>query len=82
VIIGKKLETEFFSGPDFLEISINVFSSSAAKKMMSVVCSACKKMVIDVAIVLEGQTPEELPERVIGSFRVIRTDINRLRPLA
>jgi len=81
VIIGKKLETDFYSGEDFLEISINVFSSSAAKKMMSVVCTACRKMVIDVAIILEGQTEDELPERVIGSFRVIRTNINRLRPL-
>eukprot|EP00397_Hematodinium_sp_SG-2012_P052691 GEMP01062461.1.p1 GENE.GEMP01062461.1~~GEMP01062461.1.p1 ORF type:complete len:373 (+),score=69.44 GEMP01062461.1:221-1339(+) len=81
VIIGNKIDTEYFDGPDYLEISINVFSSSAAKRMMNVVCGVAKKMVIDVALVIEGRREDELPERVLGAFRVIRSDITKMRQL-
>jgi len=81
VIIGKKIEIRYFDGPDFLEISINVFSSAAARRMMNLVCSTSKKMVIDVALLIEAQSTTELPERILGSFRVVRTDITRMRDL-
>ena len=65
-IIGKKLATTYVQGPDFLECSIDVFSSSAAKAVLGVCLNGARKMTMDVGFVVEAQTEEELPEEFIG----------------
>ncbi|KAF4678234.1 hypothetical protein FOL47_003296 [Perkinsus chesapeaki] len=74
-IIGRKLTTTHFTGDRFVEVSVDVFSSAAARHMMSLVVGAAKKLVIDVGFVLEGHSEDELPERLLGGFRLRKADL-------
>jgi Protein ENHANCED DISEASE RESISTANCE 2, C-terminal len=81
-IIGNKLKCEFHEEPNqFLETEIDVFSSTAARTMMGVLVSTAKKLVIDVGILIESQNTQELPERLIGGFRVQFVDLTACRKL-
>ncbi|EER08131.1 conserved hypothetical protein [Perkinsus marinus ATCC 50983] len=78
-IIGRKLTTTHFTGDNYVEVSVDVFSSAAARHMMSLVVGAAKKLVIDVGFVLEGHSEEELPERLLGGFRLRKPDLATCR---
>ncbi|KAF4660998.1 hypothetical protein FOZ61_003615 [Perkinsus olseni] len=80
-IIGRKLVTEHHSGVRCVEASIDVFSSVAAKHTLSLVVGAAKKLVIDVGFVIEGQCDDELPERLIGGFRIRYPDLTLTRKI-
>lgn len=79
VIIGKKLKTEYFVGKNYLEVNIDISSSSIACMVCGLFLNALKNMVIDMAFLLEaghdkdrgGKGKEELPERVIAGVRVM-----------
>ena len=40
-----------------------------------------RDMVIDVGYTIQGNTPEELPEYLLGSCRMVHVDFTRHRPL-
>jgi hypothetical protein len=48
VIIGRKIETQYFSGEGFLEASNDVYASSAAKAILKVVVGAAKSLTIEI----------------------------------
>lgn len=80
-IIGKALAVDIFNVPgDHCEVSIDVYSSSTAKQILSLVMGAAKKVAVEVGFVIESQTHEELPERVMSVFRVNRPDVSRVAP--
>jgi Protein ENHANCED DISEASE RESISTANCE 2, C-terminal len=82
-IIGKKLTTTYqYEAGRFIEATIDVFSSTAARTMLGVLVSAAKRLVIDVAVLVEGQRPDELPERIIGGFKVRYVDLTKCRRIA
>jgi len=82
-IIGRKLTTTYTCQPgSFLEVNIDVFSSTAARTMLGVLVSVAKRLVIDVAVLIEGKTPEELPERILGGFKVRYVDLTKCRRIA
>ena len=79
-IIGNKLATFFHSEHGaFCEVEVDVTSSSAARAMLGVLISAAKRLAIDVGVLIEGQKQDELPERVLGGFRVQFVDLRQCR---
>lgn len=79
-IIGKKLEVNFFhEAHDHFEVSVNIFSSSAAQRILSLVKGAASALTMEVFFVLEARENQELPERIIGGFRASRGDLTRTR---
>jgi hypothetical protein len=55
VIIGNKLACSYRQGPDLLEVSVDVTSSVAARTVLQVVKGACKGIVCDLFVLIEGQ---------------------------
>ncbi|KAF4752326.1 hypothetical protein FOZ63_026129, partial [Perkinsus olseni] len=80
-IIGTKIDTEYYNGYRYMEASIDVYSSSVARHIVSLVTDAAKRLVIDIGFVIEGQSDDELPERMLGGFRVRYPDLQSLRHL-
>ncbi|KAF4672306.1 hypothetical protein FOL47_000691 [Perkinsus chesapeaki] len=80
-IIGTKIDTQYFDGYRYMEVSIDVYSSQLARHIVSLVTDAAKKLVIDIGFVIEGESDDELPERMIGGFRVRYPDLDSLRRL-
>ena len=79
-IIGRKLKGEYHDEPGrFFEAEYDVLSTTAAKSMIGLVVGAAKRLVIDVGIVLEAKEADELPERILGGFRIVFPDLASCR---
>ena len=51
-------------------------SSPAAGRIVSLVKSYARSLVVDLAFVIEAQTADELPERVLGCVRMLHIDLS------
>jgi len=68
-IIGKKLTHSYYRGNNYLEVQCDVTSSSIARGILAMVHTYTKSVVIDLVFMLEPQSQEELPERILGGVR-------------
>lgn len=50
-----------------MEVDIDVGSSSVAATVVNLVQGATRSLVVDMGIVLEGHSAEELPESLLGT---------------
>ena len=80
-IIGKKLPVTYKYTPqdgakqDFLECELNIGGSSAtARRIVSVCRRYMSALAVDIGFVIEGKTPEELPEEMMGAIRIHEVD--------
>jgi len=80
-IIGKKLPVRYKYTPqngtqmDFLECELDIGSSSAtARRIVSVCRRYMSALTVDIGFVIEGTTPSELPEEMMGAIRVHEID--------
>jgi hypothetical protein len=82
-IIGKKLPVTYrlyHSSPSSLHqpvlvATLDVGSGSAtAKRIVSVCRRYMSALTVDIGLVIQGESPEELPEQMLGSIRVHAAD--------
>jgi hypothetical protein len=80
-IIGRKLPVKYKYTPkdgskmDFLECELDIGSSSAtARRIVSVCRRYMSALTVDIGFVIEGKTPVELPEEMMGAIRVHEID--------
>jgi len=83
VIIGNKLPVTYFYEPEdpvsgmspFLEADLDIGSSSTrAKKIIDVLRKYMSSVTVDIGFVLQGDSEEFLPERILASARVHHVD--------
>ena len=80
-ILGKALAVSYSQpAPDVLEADVDVSSSYVAQKVLGIVKGVAKKLVLDLAFLLEGKAEDELPERVLGAIRLHRPDLSKFPP--
>ena len=60
----------------YMEVDVDCNSSPAAGRIVSLVKSYARSLVVDLSFVIEAQTADELPERVIGSARMQHIDLS------
>ena len=75
-LLGKTLKQRFFVGEGYTEVDIDCNSSPAEGRIVSLVKSYAKSLVVDLAFVLEAQTAGELPETLLGSARLRHVDLS------
>ena len=80
-ILGQKVALRHFRGPGYVETDVHVGSSFLASQIVSVCRGHGKQFSADVGIVLQAETAEELPERLLGCASFNRIDINLRRKL-
>lgn len=80
-IIGKKLPINYQYVPKegsrqaFFECNLDVGNSTeAAKKIVSVCRRYMTALTVDIGFVIEGTTPDELPEQMMGAIRIHKID--------
>lgn len=76
MLLGKKLKQYYFKTARYIEVDIDVGSSYTAATVVSMVSGVTKTLVVDLAIVLEGKTQEELPESLLGTVRLDHLDLS------
>ena len=75
-IIGTKMPVTYVyqkpQGPNkqmYLEADMDVVASSAARGILSVVRSYTSGLTLDLGFVIQGNSPDELPEQMLGGVR-------------
>ncbi|CAA3014807.1 ENHANCED DISEASE RESISTANCE 2-like [Olea europaea subsp. europaea] len=76
-LIGQALEIRYFQGNNYLEVDIDVGSSTVASRVVSLVLGYLKNLVIEIAFLIQGDTPEELPEFLLGTCRLNHLDASK-----
>ncbi len=74
VLLGKKLTQRYWSGPGYLEVGIDIGSSIMASRTLGLVRDYSKNIVVELAVLIQGEEERELPEKVLGSLRCSRLD--------
>jgi len=74
-LLGHKLAQRYSRGPNYVEVDVDVASSSVAATVVGLVMGATKSVVVDMGIVLQGHAADELPEALLGTVRLSRVDM-------
>lgn len=70
----------FYQGSNYLEVDLDIHNYAfLARKAITSFQDRLKEVVYDVAYVLQGNAPDELPEQILGCGRIYRTDFNKHR---
>lgn len=75
VLLGQKLTTKYFKGPRYFEVDVDIGASSVAASITNLVCGATKSLALDMAVLVEGQSADHLPEQLAGTIRLDRLDL-------
>lgn len=62
---------------NYLEIDIDVGSSSIGSGIFKVVSGYAKSVTLDLCFLIEGQTEEHLPEVLISGVRLSQVDVTK-----
>ncbi|KAK9860404.1 hypothetical protein WJX84_008795 [Apatococcus fuscideae] len=81
VLLGNKLKTHYFRTDRYMEVDVDVASSSAANTVVKLVQGATRHLVVDMAILLEGHSADELPEALLGTVRFSQLDMRKSQRL-
>ncbi|PIA45690.1 hypothetical protein AQUCO_01600133v1 [Aquilegia coerulea] len=74
-LLGKAVTCNYFRQDNFLEIDVDIGSSSVAKSIISLVLGYVTSLVVDLAILIEAKEEADLPEYILGTVR-----LNRVKP--
>lgn len=74
-LIGNKMDTKYYRGDNCFEVEVDVGSSVVALGILKVVAGYASSLDLELAFLIESQTPEELPERVLGGIRVRKPQV-------
>jgi hypothetical protein len=76
LIVGNALKTTYYGGGSerYLEVNVDIGSSSVANSVTRFVMAYLRTLVIDLAFLVESKSEAELPERVLGAIRVCHLD--------
>ncbi|KAH7662663.1 Bet v1-like protein [Dioscorea alata] len=80
-LVGQGLRINYFSGKNYLEVGIDVGSSTVARGVVSLVLGYLNNLVIELAFLIQGNTQEELPEVLLGTCLVNHLDASRAVPV-
>ncbi|PRQ33532.1 putative protein ENHANCED DISEASE RESISTANCE 2, PH domain, START [Rosa chinensis] len=76
-IIGQALEINYFHGKNYVELGIDIGSSTVARGVVSLVLGYLNNLVIEMAFLIQANTPEELPEYLLGTCRLNHLDASK-----
>ncbi|XP_024028323.1 protein ENHANCED DISEASE RESISTANCE 2 isoform X2 [Morus notabilis] len=75
-LLGKAVTCKYFRQDNFLEIDVDIGSSSVARSVIGLVLGYVTSLVVDLAILIEAKEEEELPEYILGTVRLNRVRLD------
>ncbi|CAJ1955939.1 unnamed protein product [Sphenostylis stenocarpa] len=76
-LVGQALEINYFQGRNYLELGVDIGSSTVARGVVSLVLGYLNHLVIEMAFLIQGNTREELPEFLLGTCRLNHLDASK-----
>ncbi|KAJ1436958.1 START-like domain superfamily [Sesbania bispinosa] len=80
-LLGKAVTCKYFRQDNFLEIDVDIGSSSVARSVVGLVLGYVTSLVVDLAILIEAKEEDELPEYILGTVRLNRIRLESAVPL-
>ncbi|KAF0894549.1 hypothetical protein E2562_001852 [Oryza meyeriana var. granulata] len=74
-LLGRALTCRYHKGDDYLEIDVDIGSSTIASAILHVALGAVTSVTIDMGFLVESQSEEELPERLFGAVRIAQMEM-------
>jgi hypothetical protein len=74
-LLGKAVDCTYIRGQNYLEIDVDIGSSSVANGVLGLVCGVITTLVVDMAFLVQANTLEELPEQLIGAVRMAHIEL-------
>ncbi|KAK9218344.1 hypothetical protein WN943_006981 [Citrus x changshan-huyou] len=74
-LLGKAVDCYYIRGPKYLEIDVDIGSSTVANGVLGLVIGVITTLVVDMAFLVQTNTIDELPERLIGAVRVSHIEL-------
>jgi hypothetical protein len=68
-LIGEKVTTSYFEGHDYLEMDCNTAIDAVAVTSAKLAIQHSQKLVVDAGVVIQGESDDELPEKLLGVAR-------------
>ncbi|KAI9083904.1 hypothetical protein K1719_034162 [Acacia pycnantha] len=75
-LLGKAVDCNYIRGPKYLEIDVDIGSSAVANGVLGLVVGVITTLVVDMAFLVQANTTEELPERLIGAVRISHLELS------
>uniref|UniRef100_A0A7N0T6H6 START domain-containing protein n=1 Tax=Kalanchoe fedtschenkoi TaxID=63787 RepID=A0A7N0T6H6_KALFE len=76
-LVGQALEVNYFRGSNYLELDVDVGSSTVARGVVNLVLGYLNNLVIEMAFLIQANTQEELPEALLGTCRLNQLDASK-----
>ncbi|MCO5581192.1 hypothetical protein L7F22_035070 [Adiantum nelumboides] len=73
-LLAKVVTCNYIKGKNYIEIDVNSESSVLARTAVKLTFGLSPLIVSDIAFLLEGNHPDELPERILGAVRLNKLD--------
>ncbi|WOL04269.1 protein ENHANCED DISEASE RESISTANCE 2 isoform X1 [Canna indica] len=80
-LIGQALNINYFRGSNYIELGVDIGSSTVARGVVSLVLGYLSNLVIEMAFLIQGNTREELPEFLLGTCRLNHLDASKSVPI-
>ncbi|KAL7589942.1 hypothetical protein Lser_V15G37913 [Lactuca serriola] len=80
-LLGKAVTCNYLRQDNFLEIDVDIGSSSVARSVIGIVLGYVTSLVVDLAILIEGREEKELPEYILGTVRLNKVKLDTAVPL-
>ncbi|CAI8588280.1 unnamed protein product [Vicia faba] len=74
-LLGKAVDCNYIRGPKYLEIDVDIGSSTVANGVLGLVIGVITTLVVDMAFLVQANSSDELPERLIGAVRVSHLEL-------
>ncbi|KAG0595475.1 hypothetical protein M758_UG169300 [Ceratodon purpureus] len=71
-LLGKAVTCNYLREDNFLEIDVDIGSSSVARNVVGLVLGYVTSIVVDLAVLIEATSADELPEYILGTVRIDR----------
>ncbi|KAI6701830.1 hypothetical protein NL676_010966 [Syzygium grande] len=77
-LLGKAVDCNYIREPKYLEIDVDIGSSTVANGVLGIVIGVVTTLVFDMAFLVQANTTDELPERLIGAiFSLLEEDFGQ-----
>jgi hypothetical protein len=81
VCLGQKVVQRYFRGDNYLEIDVHVGSSVIASNIVGLCRGYAKQFICNLGVVIQGETDDELPERMLCTLSINKVDMDVRRKL-
>ncbi|XP_076897265.1 protein ENHANCED DISEASE RESISTANCE 2-like isoform X1 [Bidens hawaiensis] len=80
-LVGQALEINYFHGKNYIELGVDIGSSTVARGVVGLVLGYLNNLVIEMAFLIQANTREELPETLLGTCRLNHMDASKSIPI-